>query len=263
MKTRGCARDVYRLCAARHNSRQQTALVTVSGVTDTVRSVTTDPAHTTAGERRAQAECEGLRELIGVFTHDLSNPLQSLTVLCELALAEAPEGSEERAHASQCLEATHRMNAVVLGVSKLARKDGPRHVRGILEHLGALFARRFDRYDVEFLFEIEEIGDVVAPVVVDLALSSLMLGAIARFTAERRRPGFSLSVRGYRPSPTLQPSRCALELLLEMQDGDGRQRLALPERHLGRVRDLVGGRSDVTFESADDIERLSFDAAEA
>jgi hypothetical protein len=224
---------------------------------------TTDPP-TTAAERRARAERDGLRELVGVFTHDLSNPLQSLTVLCELALTEAPVGTEEHDRASQCLEATHRMNALVLGVSKLARNEGPRHIRGIVDHIRRLFGRRFDRYDVAFRVDTDEIDEVVAPAVIDLAILNLTLAAIARFTTERRRPGFSLSLRGHRPSPALEPRRCTLELALELdaESGGGRQRLALSDKHRARIRDLIAADPAISFESIDDLERLSFEAAE-
>lgn len=184
-------------------------------------------------------------------------------MLCELALAEAPEGSDEQVRASQSLEATQRLNGLVLGVSKLIRNDGSGHVRGILDRTCAVFARRFDRYDVEVQVETGDIDEVVPPAAVELAIFNLVIAAIARFTTERKRQAFSLSLRGARPSPTLEPRRCHIELELDaVAEHGGRERLALSERHLSRVEDLVAVDGSVTFEYTEGIGRVSFEASE-
>jgi hypothetical protein len=226
--------------------------------------VTTTQATHGGASGRAAAELEGLRELFGVFTHDLSNPLQSLTVLCELALSDTPPGSDQHERASQSLEATQRMNALVLAVSKVARSDGPRHVGGILERFVVLFARRFDRYDVAVARETSAIDDVVPPPALEQALLNLMLAAIARFTTERRRQGFSLSLRGSRPSPALHPTRCTIEIDIGVAGEDGtRHQLGLPDTHCSRVSNLVAAQTDLTFEYGDGVGRLTFDGSGA
>jgi nitrogen-specific signal transduction histidine kinase len=213
------------------------------------------------GLRRAAAEGDGLRELLAMLTHDLSNPLQSLTVLCELAMAEA-ETDAEQERASQCLEATRRMNAIVLAISKVVRRDGPGDVRGVLDRLLVLFARRIDRHDVDIVVETSAIDDVIPSLAIEQAILNLLLAAIARFTEERSRCGFSLSLRGSRPSPSSHPTRCELVLALDVVEGDGsRRRLALSPEHCARIEDLIADEPTVTFERTEDTARLSFDGS--
>ena len=55
------------------------------------------------------ATLEILLEALEIFAHDLSNPLQSLIVLTELALDDAAPNSEDELRCRQTLEAAERM----------------------------------------------------------------------------------------------------------------------------------------------------------
>src|SRR5690606_28468532 len=70
---------------------------------------------------QAEAQREVLLEAMEIFTHDLSNPLQSLIVLTELALDDTPEGTEEYDRCRQSLEAAERMRTLVQGLAGLTR----------------------------------------------------------------------------------------------------------------------------------------------
>ncbi|MHC4830273.1 MAG: histidine kinase dimerization/phospho-acceptor domain-containing protein, partial [Planctomycetota bacterium] len=78
-------------------------------------------ASTTAEAKRAQADLAALRGLLAVMAHDLSNPLQSLTVLLELSLEDLATTHPAHAKLDQCLDAAQRMRGMVRDLSGFAR----------------------------------------------------------------------------------------------------------------------------------------------
>ena len=70
---------------------------------------------------RDRPRLEILHEALEIFAHDLSNPLQSLIVLTELALDDATPGSEDEMRCRQSLEAAERMRTLVSGLAGLTR----------------------------------------------------------------------------------------------------------------------------------------------
>lgn len=208
-----------------------------------------------AAGRRVQAERDALLELIAIFTHDLSNPLQSLTVLCELALDEAPPDTEEHLRSRQCLEAAERMRKLIHGLSGVTRHaDGPRSCAEMVRRITDLLSRRFDRHAIELTIDIGPLQKLVPPPQVEPALLNLLLGIVAASAEQRtRRAKASLTGRtGERPS---------LELVMTGETRD-QQNVPCPptDRHLQRIEHVLEGSGVELIRGSGGAVRLEFDA---
>lgn len=139
--------------------------------------------------QRLKAERDALLELIAIFTHDLSNPLQSLTVLCELGIDEAPPGSDDRLRNEQCLEAATRMRSLIHGLAGITRRgDGGPSVQTTVERVWSLLGRRFDRSRMTADRNTTAIDRLILPEGFDFALINLLLAAIGSISDAGRGP---------------------------------------------------------------------------
>ncbi|MEM6291873.1 MAG: hypothetical protein AAGA54_11430 [Myxococcota bacterium] len=126
--------------------------------------------------RKASAERSALLGLAAILTHDLSNPLQSITVLCELGLddddpAEAPRRSR------QCLEATERMRTLLHSYASVVRNVGREgKVSASLDRITPMFGRRLERHRIELQAHVEV--DFEAPGCLEFSLVTMFLGMI-------------------------------------------------------------------------------------
>lgn len=148
--------------------------------------------------------------LAAILTHDLSNPLQSLTVLCELAIEDDEPGEGPR-RAQQSLQAAERMRDLLHAYSALLRSaDRPTKVGAALERTAAMFARRCERHRIALAMGVER--DFEGPPSTGLGLVSLFLAMIR--TAEAGKGPFEarIVVDGPTLTATLtdaEGSRCA------------------------------------------------------
>jgi len=131
---------------------------------------------------------------LSIVTHDLNNPLQSLVVLLELSIDDAPAGSEARMRAEQCQLAAERirsLSAALAGLLRGRREDGPR----IWARAEALLARRFERVGVVTRVDVSRLADIALPSDFFLALcgSCLLLLATGANAALR---SFDVGVLG-------------------------------------------------------------------
>ena len=150
-----------------------------------------------ANEKEALAERNVLLELLGVAAHDLSNPLQSLTVLTELGVDEPGATAEQRHRAEQCLEAAERMRQLVLALAGLARTGTrPGTIGQACTRLGTLLARRFDRHQLRYAVQLESLAGVTAPVRFELGLCSLLLGALEAVEGPPAITGATVALQG-------------------------------------------------------------------
>ena len=114
--------------------------------------------------------------LAAILTHDLSNPLQSLTVLCELGIEDDEPGEGPR-RAQQSLQAAERMRDLLHAYAALVRTaDRPTKVGPALERTAAMFTRRCERHRVALAMGVER--DVEGPPSTGLSLVSLFLAMI-------------------------------------------------------------------------------------
>lgn len=182
---------------------------------------------------RALAERDVLLELLGIFAHDLNNPLQTLVVLCELAIDEGSGDDEARLRAEQCLAAADRLRALAHSMTSLFR--GRRvTIRQMCDLMGVLVARRFDRYGIALIVDIEAIADVGMAPRLDLAYAATCLGAIATAVANGTRRS-QMVVDGRRSAGA---GRAAMTISFEVP-GPQPQVFAFPEDALARVRALA------------------------
>lgn len=126
--------------------------------------------------RKAAAERSALLDLAAILTHDLSNPLQSITVLCELGMEEDDAGEAPR-RAQQSLQAAERMRDLLHAYAALVRTaDRPTKVSGAIERTSAMFARRCERHRIALETSVER--DFEGPACTGLAVVTLYLGMV-------------------------------------------------------------------------------------
>lgn len=131
-------------------------------------------------DARAAAERDALLEVLAIFSHDLSNPLQSITVLCELAVDEPGAREEDQVRAQQCLDAAERMRDLVHNLAALTRGiTQTQTVGSACDRVISLLSRRFERHRIEIDAELGAVAKVVAPLPFELAFLTLCLGVIA------------------------------------------------------------------------------------
>jgi C4-dicarboxylate-specific signal transduction histidine kinase len=119
-------------------------------------------AHLRAAEDRARtpawatpgagaAAVRTICDASAVFTHDVSNPLQSLMVLLELSLDELEQQPELAARVEQCLDAGQRMRALIRDFASFTRslRDVPAEPLGAsMTRLQRLLERRLERQGI-------------------------------------------------------------------------------------------------------------------
>jgi hypothetical protein len=191
---------------------------------------------------RAQAERDVLLDVLAIFAHDVNNPLQTLVVLCELAVDENPTDSEARLRAEQCLLAADRLRALAQGMTSLFR--GRRlTLRQMCDQLAVLLSRRFDRYGIAATVEIDAIADYIAPPALDVLYASACLSVIA-FAAEGSARRLVLHVVG-----SAQAGTGLLRFGLRLPDADGGRALAFTAAALERGAALVAGVEELAVRS--------------
>jgi signal transduction histidine kinase len=157
----------------------------------------TDPSGTSESQerlRRAIAERDLLLELIAVFTHDLSNPLQSITVLSELRV-DAVDDDERTAR--QCLAAARRMGELVHGLMGLTRSQGHRTTIGrVVEPIRSLIAGRIERHRLRVVIDVAEVANEAAAEPFALTCLCLVLGIVT--STPGRAAGGLLEIDGKR-----------------------------------------------------------------
>ncbi len=119
------------------------------------------------------AERTTLLSLAAILTHDLSNPLQSITVLCELGI-EGDEPGEGPRRAQQSLQAAERMRDLLHAYAALVRNtDRPTKLSAAVERTDAMFARRSERHRIGLEVVVER--DFDGPRSTGLAVVALFL----------------------------------------------------------------------------------------
>jgi signal transduction histidine kinase len=193
---------------------------------------------------QAEAQREVLLEALEIFTHDLSNPLQSLIVLTELALDDTPEGTEEYDRCRQSLEAAERMRTLVQGLAGLTRSiDGPRTSRVVVDRFISVLSRRWERHQVRVSVDMGAIERTPTPANLETVLLNLGLATVAAAT-ERNHPRYELSVRGI--SREGQPLSCVVELTLVGHNAGGAAApVELARPHMERLERLLDGSASV------------------
>jgi signal transduction histidine kinase len=174
-------------------------------------------------------------ELLAVFTHDLSNPLQSITVLCELGMD--PDGGDDVA--AQCLTASERMRTLIHGLSGFTRGlERPSEIGLVVGRLRALLARRFERHQLQVDFDYDSLSSRPSPPELELCLMTTCLGVIATMSELRVRGSFSLSARA-------DGERAEVSVICKTQQGAP---IAPSAEHLERIRVLGGETIDVVHD---------------
>jgi len=205
---------------------------------------------------RDKPRLEILHEALEIFAHDLSNPLQSLIVLTELALDDATPGSEDEMRCRQSLEAAERMRTLVSGLAGLTRGlEGPRNTQTSVDRFNELLSRRWERHRVEVDIALGPAERTPSPPDLDVALLNLGLAAVA--TAGELGGTFVLQIRGSELEQSSGP-RVALQATLLRRDPNGGATSEAPfnEKHIQRGRALLAGTGLTTRQEG---ARVSFE----
>ncbi len=209
-----------------------------------------------------------LRDTLAIFTHDLSNPLQSITVLLELAEEDATN-DEQRERLTRALAACEAMRSMLQEFSALARagrgRDGARTVGEAIARATTLLGRRFQRLNIGLVTDVERIAQVPLPrAEVEWVVIGLLLAALA---AVRRGEHIEaqLSVVGHATPASAGPGRttlafsiCALRSLNETLDV-----LAFDEDRVRRLVPLAGSCGIELAAAGDGGIDLSFEVIDA
>jgi signal transduction histidine kinase len=182
--------------------------------------------------RKAVAERNALLSLAAILTHDLSNPLQSITVLCELGI-EDDDPAEAPRRAEQSLQAAERMRDLLHAYAALVRNvDRPTKLAVALERTAAMFRRRCERHRITLSMGIER--DFEGPRATGLGLVSLFLGMIR--VAEENTGPFEANVVVDGPTTTVT-----------LLDAEGAV-VAWPDEVIGRIDDALADEGSAAFD---------------
>jgi hypothetical protein len=186
--------------------------------------------------RASRAERDALLDIVAIFAHDLSNPLQSITVLCELGMDDATPGTEEHERATQCLEAADRMRSLIHSFAALIRgRSSTAPLSNLVERVTTLFARRFDRHSIQTQIELGEAAEVRGVSGLEFALLNLLLGAVAT-ASDSPLKRYTLHVRGGKADSE------GYRLTMSMQganDSGAWQPVPLSESHVERAAHVL------------------------
>lgn len=147
------------------------------------------------------AERATLLRLAAILTHDLSNPLQSITVLCELGM-EGDEPGEGPRRAQQSLQAAERMRDLLHAYAALVRNaDRPTKLAAAVERTEAMFARRTERHRITLEVGVEQ--DFDGPGSTGFAVVALFMALIETAEAATGPIKASMVLDGPRATATL------------------------------------------------------------
>ena len=184
-----------------------------------------------AAGRKAAAERSALLSLAAILTHDLSNPLQSITVLCELGMEE-DDLAEGPRRAQQSLQAAERMRDLLHAYASLVRNaDRPTKVGPALERTSAMFTRRCERHRIALAVEVTQ--DFEGPPATGLTLVALFQ-AMVRAAEESTGP---FEARIYVDGSSIETT---------LIDASG-TRAPWPEVSVQAVDDILADEGSATF----------------
>ena len=187
-------------------------------------------------------------EVVAIFAHDLSNPLQSITVLCELGIDDAVPGSDDQQRAQQCLEAADRMRGLIHSFAGLLRStSAATPVRAVVDRVTTLFERRFERHRITTRVNVEAIGDARCAPGLEFVMLNLLLGAVAT-AADCGEPGYAIEIAG-----SSGEDRHCIALTMTAAD----EPIVLSDVHVARAQHVIksaggnvkaeAGRVEITF----------------
>lgn len=227
---------------------------------DTLGFVSDHAEPLTAQQHAHQAEAQRdiLLEVLEIFTHDLSNPLQSLIVLSELALDDTPEGTEDYDRVRQSLEAAERMRTLVQGLAGLTRSiDGPRNAKTVVDRIVSVLSRRWERHQMRVSVDMGAIEHTPTPAVLQSVMLNLGLASVAA-AGERNHPRYELSVQGVGREQG-DDFVCALEVTLVGHDAGGTAApVPLGRYHMERAERLLDGNPSVRLREDDGMTIIEF-----
>lgn len=186
-----------------------------------------------------RAEAEALRELLGVAAHDLSNPLQSLSVLLELALDELEPSSPIADKLESSLTAAEQLRGLIRGLAEFSRGEpgamSRRTVGRVINACLGVCERRFERQRIALHRDTDAV-EGLAPADPRLkgALLNLLLGCIQA----AGRSGMSQHAL----SITAGGSNAAGRLFVTLH-GEAGEPLALDDRYVVRAELACAGNS--------------------
>lgn len=200
--------------------------------------------------QRAAAERDALLELIAIFTHDISNPLQSITVLCELGLDEAAPGSEEQFRTQQCLQAAQQMRGILQGLGGISLATrGTTTLSSIVSRVQATLSRRLERSNMVVDAELSQVTTMNVPGGLEFVVLTTCLGFMRAVVKREANGPKSLSVR----ATPLESGQCRV-LISARTASDS---LQFPEdygRRAGEILADLGG----SFTLEGDTARIEF-----
>lgn len=174
-----------------------------------------------------------LRELIALMVHDLSNPLQSLSMLLELAQDDVQPNTEAHERLVEASRAAVAMRSLVRGLGDFNRSsrvgDQVAAARLVSSTLKVL-DRRFSRQGIELVDRSRGLEETMVPAGFQLVFLTLILSALAA----EQKPGKPLTLTVSAPTST------SIRVELSTVNGGGtRQPWPLSPAHVLHATDLA------------------------
>lgn len=138
-----------------------------------------------ASHRGTSQLLDTLHELLGVAAHDISNPLQTVSVLLEILQSLVEDDHPAHARLVQAEQAGERLRTLVKAFGDLARalpsSHRPRDARDIIDAIRGLLSRRCERGHLSWTRTREEVlvlaRQIHGPLHLDVG--AFLLGALA------------------------------------------------------------------------------------
>ncbi len=140
------------------------------------------------------AIADTLRESIALFAHDLSNPLQSMMVLIELAMDDIPPGAP-RDRLELALGASTKMRDMLQSFARVCRVGSDGEVRAAavgpaLQRCVQVLQRRCERLNLAIRCHDEPVADALLPAPqIELAILGIFLSALSVLGRTEHRGG--------------------------------------------------------------------------
>jgi hypothetical protein len=185
-------------------------------------------------------------ELVPMFAHDLSNPLQGLTVLLELLLDDIHDGSDAHGKVRQSLEASDRMRTLIrdfAGLARAARRPAaPSPCEASVARASGVLRRRFERNGIRLRLELGVVGEVQVPsAALELGLLAVLL-AVLELVDESVWTALEVTTRGRVLDPGPRSVAC-IEVGITGHRAQDRavERVMVAAAAIERARDILAG----------------------
>jgi len=194
---------------------------------------------------------------MSVVAHDLSNPLQSLSVLLELTIDDPEIGGDPTHNIHQALQAVDELRVLVREMGDFSqfvqRSSRDQTLAETLDRCISLVARRFQRQNIHVVQNLDKFCHQIVPAgEFDFALLNVLLAVIAGVT-KSRCSSYTLTIQCRLTESNVGHSKLPIiEVSIRLHGGDtnngASSTVAISQHHVSR---LVGMLHNIQIRQLD------------